>query len=207
MWPSTMRRRGQQDVRPRGGALVVRRRIAVGPGDAVARSAEELELAISEHDGAAELLVPLGGSGAKVHEPGSRGEDRPRHVRRRVGRHRLRVDGDVEAAALELSRRRQTGGAASQDGRATGEVIERHLRRHLPRAPGERHARAAMAVVVNDRLVVELVRPQHETRRPLGPESDGRADHPIPGHVRGNEMHGRTSRGAGGGLFEAQPSP
>jgi hypothetical protein len=50
---------------------------------------------------------------------------------------------------------------------------QRHVGGHRTGAPGERHTRAAMAVVVNDGLCVELVGSQDEAGITMRAEADG----------------------------------
>jgi hypothetical protein len=72
-----------------------------------------------------------------------------------MGGKRLGVNRHVEAAALELSRTCQSHGTRAEDGRAARAVSQRHLRRQVSRTPGKRHAAAAVAVVMDDGLVVD----------------------------------------------------
>ena len=62
-------------------------------------------------------------------------------------------------------------------------MFGRELRGHQAGPPCERHARAAMAVVVDDELVVQFVGLEHEARVAMRTQADGRADDALPRRI------------------------
>ena len=103
------------------------------------------------------LRVPRRRAQLVVDETRRRRPPGQRHVRGRVGRHRRRVDRDVEAVTLQLARGGQADDAGSEDGGLALGMRQREIGRHRRRAPRQRHARAAVTEVVDERLAVELV--------------------------------------------------
>src|SRR6267378_5143759 len=107
-------------VRPRGvRRLLCRRfvdqRVVVEPRHAEMRPGEELELAIRDVRGAAVLRIPLRRAPIVFNEARRRRKAGERHVRGDVRRHRQRIDGDVEAAALQLTRAGEPDRTAADD--------------------------------------------------------------------------------------------
>ena len=179
---------------PGFGAQLVDQRVVVEPRDAEVRPGQQLQLPVRDVGGAAVLRVPLRRPPIGFDEAGLRREPGERHVRRHVGRHGQRVDRDVEAAALELPRAREADRSAADHRRLPRLMLGRELRRHQPGAPRQRHAGAAVPVVVHEQLVVELVRLQHEAGVAMRPQADGRADDAIPRRVDRREIDRRAPR-------------
>ena len=117
-----------------------------------------------------------------------------RHVRRDVGRHRQRVDRDVEAASLELPRAGQPDRSAADHRRLPRLVLGGELRRHQARAPRQRHPGAAVPVVVHQQLVVELVGLEHEAGVAMRAQPDRGADDAVPRGLDRRETDGRALR-------------
>ena len=173
---------------------LVDQRIVVEPRHAVMRAGEQLQLAIGDVGGAPVLRVPFRRPPIVFDQARRRREAGERHVRRHVGRDRHRVDRDVEAAPLELPRAREPDRSAADDRRLPRLMLGRELRRHQPGAPGERHAGAAVPVVVHEQLVVQLVRLEDEAGIAMRPQADGRPDDPVPGRVHRREVDRRPLR-------------
>ena len=168
--------------------------VAVDPGDAESPPRQLLELAVGDLRGLAELAVPGRCPEVAVDQPRGGGEARQRHVRGRVRRHRHGVDGHCESAPLQLARGGEAHGAATDDRRPAAVVAEGHLGRHPARAPGERHAGAAVAVVVDHRGVVEPVGAQQEAGGAVRPQPDRGADDTVPFGAHGREPQRRSPR-------------
>src|SRR5262245_17913673 len=59
-------------------------------------------------------------------------------------------------------------------------MLQRQIRGHGASAPGERHARAAVAVVVNQPLVIEAVGAEDEAGVAMRAQADRRSDDAVP---------------------------
>ena len=153
-----------------------------------------LEGAVGEARRAREERVGFGGAMAKVHDRG-RGPLAPRDVRGRVGREVFRVDRDLRSAQLQEARRGQPHRAAAENREALLAGLPGLVHRQLRGAPGERDPPAAVAVVVDDGGVAELLRPDHEPRRPKGPEADDSTDDAVLGYVHPREASRRLGPG------------
>ena len=62
-------------------------------------------------------------------------------------------------------------------------MLDGELRRHQTRTPRQRHARAAMTVVVNQEPIVQLVGLEDESGIAMRPQPHRRADNAVPGRV------------------------
>ena len=71
-----------------------------------------------------------------------------------------------------------------------GQIAGCKIDGELGGAPGERDAGAAVAVVMDHRFGIELLRAHDETRRPEGPQSRDAADHAVRGDVHAGEGRG-----------------
>jgi len=171
----------------------VHQRVIVEPGDTEVRPGEQLQLPVRDVRGAAVLRVPFRRPLVREHEAGLGGEPGQRHVRRHVGRNGQRVDRDLEPAALELPGAREADRPATDDGRLPRGMLRGELRRHQAGAPRQRHARAAVPVVVHEQLVAELLRLQDKASVAMRPQADGRADHAIPRRLDRRESDRRSS--------------
>ena len=89
------------------------------------------------------------------------------------------MDGDVEAAPLELTRGGETDGAGSDDGGLPGGVRLGQLGHEEARPPRERDARAAVSVVVDHGLVVQPLGGHAEARWTEGSQPHGGPDDTI----------------------------
>ena len=159
---------------------VVGRVEAVDPGDAVVAASEELQLAIRHLDGVPELRRECSTRLRRDQARGRR-ECSERHVRRCVGWYGLGVNRDVESATLKLSRRSQPDGAAANHRGSASRVLERELRSEQATPPAHGMARAAVPVVVDDRLVIQLLGTDVEARRAVRSQANRRSNDPIPG--------------------------
>ena len=182
-------------------------RVAFEPGHAVAPAHQQLQLAVGKLGGFTELRVPRGGTAVVVNESRGRGEPRERHVRGCVRGHRPSVDGDVEPVSLQLTRGGETCRAAADHGRPATLVGEGQLGGQAARAPGQRHARPAVAVVVDDRGVVQPVDGQQESRRAVRAQPHGGADDPVPLRAHRRQPQRRPGQGPGTGRAPAHPGP
>ena len=135
---------------------------------------------------------------ARVHDRG-RSPLAARDVRRRLGREVLGVDRDLGAALLQEARAGQAHGAAAEDRESLLSRRPRFVDGELGRAPGERDAAAAVAVVVDDGLVADLLRPDDEPRRPVRTEADDRPDDAVLRHVDAREAARRLGPDEGAG--------
>ena len=185
---------------------LVHHRVGVDPRDSVVAPGEELQLRVGDVDGLSELGVPLRRAPPDLDQAGGGTEGRERHVRRRVGRQGHRVDRDVEPPALQLPGGGQAGHPASDHGGPAGLLLESHLRRHESRAPGQGHAGSPVAVVVDERLVVELLGLDDEAGAPVGAEAHRRANDALPRDVHGGEPEPRP-RGPGDGPRSTRAGP
>jgi hypothetical protein len=104
------------------------------------------------------------------------------------------VDRHREAAPLELAGRRHPDDAGAQHRRPPLGVRQRHVGGHRRRAPRQRHARAAVAVVVDDGLGVELAGLEDEARRPVRTQAHGLADDALGGDPHQRQRHHRPAR-------------
>ena len=172
----------------------VAKAVAVDPGHAEPAPRQLLQFAVRDLGGLAELGVPRGDSEVAVDQSRGGGEPRERHVRRRVRRHRHGVDGHREPAPLQLARGGEAHGPAADDRGPAAVVGEGHLGRHPARAPRERHAGAAVAVVVDHGGVVEPVGAQQEAGGAVRAQPDRGADDPVPPGAHGREPQGRPLR-------------
>src|SRR5262245_49990559 len=76
-------------------------------------------------------------------------------------------------------------------------MVGGEFRGHQPRAPRERHAGAAVTVVVDNQLVVQLVRFQDEAGIAMRTQADRGPDDAVPGRVDRLKMEGRFTRRGG----------
>ncbi len=203
---------GSSDVGAGGRRCRFGRRVVLDPRDPVLRASHELQLPVGDLHRLAELRFPGRRALGDVHQPRGRREAGQRIVRRRVGRHVGGVDGDLEAAPLELAGRRESNRAAAEHGGATVAVGQRHVGGHRSGAPRQRHAGAAVAVVVDDGLGVEPGVAEDEPRRPVRAQADGVADDAVVADANQRQLHHRAARRTGGrtrraGRAGAQPQP
>ena len=180
-------------IRPR--RLVVGRLVLLDPRNAVLRSrpaaagADTRSRAACRH-----LRVPRGRAQLVVDEARRRRPAGQRHVRRRVGRHGRRIDRDVEAVPLQLARGGEADDARAEHRRFAFGMRQREIGGHRRRAPRQRHARAAVAEVVDERLAIELLGAQHEPGRPMRAQADGGADDAVPRYVDDRQNAARLLR-------------
>jgi len=133
-----------------------------------------------------------------------------RDVRGRVGRQLLRVDRDLGPALLQEPRAGQAHGAAAEDGEALLSRLPGLLHRQLGAAPGERDPAAAVAVVVDDRLLAQLLRAHHEAGRSKRPQADDGADDPVLGDAHARQTprwHGPDGRPASAARASGKTNP
>ena len=108
-------------------------------------------------------------------------------IRRRVGRDFASVDRYVEAGVLEHARRRKADDAAADNGGPTLFRLECQVAGEQRGAPRERHARAAVTIVVDDGFVVAAFCAEHEAGGAVRTQSDRRARHAIERHLYRHE--------------------
>ncbi len=92
--------------------------------------------------------------------------------------------------ALQETRGRESADAAAQHGEASwtsilarDQKVARHIDCERGSAPRERHAPAAVPVVVDEQFVAEALRLDYETARTVWSESDDLANDPIARHL------------------------
>ncbi len=141
-----------------------------------------------------------------VHDRGRRPLT-PRDVRRGLGRQVLRVDRDFPAALLQEARAGQSHRAAAEDRESFLARRPRFVDGQLRGAPGERDAAAAVAVVVHDRLVADLLRADLEARSPVGAQADDGPDDPVLGDVSRRGGSGQTREPARRPAHAETPAP
>ena len=152
--------------------------VVLEPADAELGGGKPLEGAVGEAGRTREERVGLGRAPVSGHDGGG-APLAARDVRGRVGREVFRIDRDLRPALLQQAGRGQTHRAAAQNREALLPGPPGLVHGQLRGAPGERDPATPVAVVVNDGRVAELFRPDHETRRPEGPEADHRPDDPV----------------------------
>ena len=104
-------------------------------------------------------------------------------VRSGVGRQRRGIDRHGKAVILEHARRGQPDHTATDHRRFAMGRRERQPERHVCRAPGQRDAAAAVAVIVNDGLVAESLGADHEAGAAEGTQARDLLDDPVLGDI------------------------
>ena len=158
------------------------------PADAVIVADHDLEAAPAVIERAGELRHELRRDVVLV-KHGERVELAAGDIRGRVRRKRRGVDRDRKAGLLHQPRRRQAHHAGADHRDRPAVALQAELGRELRRAPAQRDAGAAMAVIVDQPLVAELLRPDDEALAPVGPQAGDGADHPA-----GVDLHRRERR-------------
>ena len=148
---------------------------------------KRLKVAVREPGGSLELGIKPGRSAGvvddKVWVPEGSGD-----VRGRIRWKIARIDRDLESVSLQQSRGRETDDATAQycdraSPAARGDLFDGEI----GRAPGQRHAGAAVSVVVNEQLVAERLGPNDEARGAKRTKSDVGADDPVRGDENPSE--------------------
>ena len=116
-----------------------------------------------------------------------------RHVGSGQRRHFLRVDRWRKPAFLQEARGGQSHHSAADHGALAPAAAGRKIHGQLGGAPGERDAGAAMPVVVDHGLGIELLRAHHESRRAEGTQTHRAADHAA-GETRTRARRGNRGR-------------
>ena len=70
-------------------------------------------------------------------------------------------------------------------------MFHRQFGRHIRGAPRQGHARATVAIVLNEHLPVELLCFEHEARVAVRTETDSRPDDAVPGGLDKRQAHRR----------------
>ena len=110
---------------------------------------------------------------------GHRGPGRTGHIRRGVRREVARVDGNGEAMVLQEARGGQAHGATAENrGVAVGSG-ERMVECQMRGPPGEGHATAPVAIIVDEGLVTQALDTDIKPGTPERPESHDVTDHAL----------------------------
>jgi len=84
--------------------------------------------------------------------------------------------------------RRESGRSAADDGGAPPFRLQREFGHHHAAPPRERHAGAAMTIVVDHQLVIQALGAEHEPGRAMRAQADRRPDDAIPRHAHRREV-------------------
>ena len=178
------------------------------PRHAAPGSGPPLHLLVGCADGPVELGVEGRGPFRGRHEVGERREAGVGHVRGRVGREGPRVDRHVEPAALELPGGGEADGARSDDGGLPRRMRFGQFGHEQSRPPRKGDSRAAVAVVVDNGLLVQPLRGHAESGGPEGPETHGGPDDAVRRDAKEGEAPGggarRKTTPGGGARAEAR---
>ena len=140
-----------------------------------------------------ELHIPRRRAAGAIHDVGGLPE-RTGDAGGRAGRQLPRVDRHAEAPVLENARRCEADGAAADDGRRSRpSAVPHEIRGQHGRAPGQRHARAAVSVVVDQELVAQALRAHDEPGRPVRAQAHLPPDDPVGRDIDGREMPHRAA--------------
>ncbi len=123
-------------------------------------------------------------------------------IRRRVGRQSSRVDGDWKARFLREARRRQAHDPRAKHRHRPGMALKSQIGRQLRASPAQGDSTAAVAVIVDQPFLTELLGADDEARAAVGAQSRDRPDHPalVDQHRRqGRAGRERSRAGAHGG--------
>src|SRR5215831_2696812 len=187
-------------------AYLIHQVITGNPGHAVIRTSEKLKLPVCNLDSSPELGIPFRSAAIVFDQAGSWSEPGKRHVGCRIRGNGHRVDRDVETTALQLSRGCQANHAASDDCGAALFQLERHLGCDVSRAPRKRHPGSAVAIVVDEHLRIEFVRPQYETGVAMWTQTHRRSDYAVPRSLDQGKIYRASRRcGAGWGIDSCSP--
>ena len=152
--------------------------VRLAPPHAVLWADQVLEIPERKPRGAGEVVVEGGRAAVGVND-GHRCPGRAGHIRRGVRREVARIDGDGKAMVLEESRGGQSHGATAEDrGVAIGSG-ERMLERQMRGPPGEGHATAPVAIIVDEGLVTQALDADIKPGTPERPESHDVTDHTL----------------------------